>query len=119
MAVHRQEHHGHAIAAQLAQLHPQPVALQRKKRVRDLDQNSRAIARFRIAAGRAAMGEIDQDLQALANNVVTLLAADARDQTHATGIVLIPRVIEPLRCGNAVMAIRWFHGNLPLTGLFP
>jgi hypothetical protein len=65
------------------------------------------------------MGEIDQDLQALANNVVTLLAADARDQTHATGIVLIPRVIEPLRCGNAVMAIRWFHGNLPLTGLFP
>ena len=70
--------------------------------MRNLNQNARAVARLRIAARRAAMGQVDQHLKTLADNLVALFAANARDQPHAAGIVLIPRVIEPLCLGSAV-----------------
>ena len=56
-----------------------------------------------IATGCAAVGEVDQHLKTLADNLVALLAANAGDQAHAAGIVLIPWMIEPLRLRNAEM----------------
>jgi len=47
------------------------------------------VARCRIAPRCASMGEVDQDLKALADNLVALFAANAGDQPHAAGIVLI------------------------------
>ncbi len=61
--------------------------------MRNLDQYPRAIACLRIASRRAAMRQVDQDLQPLAYNLVALLSANARDQPHAAGIVLIARMI--------------------------
>ena len=78
----------------------------------NLNQNARAVARLRIAARRAAMGEVDQHLQALANNIVAADAANVGDQPHSAGIVLIPRVIEPLRLWCAGTMIQSLHGNL-------
>ena len=93
-------------------MHAQLGALAHKKGVRNLDQDARAVAGLRVAAGRAAMGEVDEDLEALADDLVALLAANARDQSHAAGIVLIPWMIEALRLGSAETAIRRFHGSL-------
>ena len=100
------KHHGHAVRARLGQLHAQLAAFARKEDVRNLDQDARAVARLRIAARRAAMGQVDQNLEALADDVVALLAANAGDKPHAAGIVLIPWMIEPLRMRNAKTAIR-------------
>jgi hypothetical protein len=65
------------------------------------------------------MRQVDQDLKPLADDLVTLLSAYARNQPHATGIVLIARMIEPLRVRYALTAIRSFHGNLPVQDSFP
>ena len=118
MLVNRQKTHGHAIGAGLRQLHPQFAALAGKKHVRNLNQNARAVARLRIASRRAAMGEVDEHLKTLADNFVALFAANAGDQPHTAGIVLIPRVIETLGLGSAETTIRCIHGNL-LNEFFP
>jgi hypothetical protein len=61
-----------------------------------LNQDSGAIARFRIAAACAAMGEVDEDLQPFFDDIVRLLAFDIDDETDATGIVLVSRIVETL-----------------------
>ena len=71
-----------------------------EKGVGNLDEDAGAVAGFGVAAGGAAMGEVDEDLEALADDLVALFAADVRDQSHAAGIVLIARMIEALRCGG-------------------
>ena len=65
-----------------------------------------------IAARRAAMGEVDENLKALADDLVAFFAADARDKAHAAGIVLIPWMIETLRLRNLMAMIRCLHGYL-------
>ena len=80
--------------------------------MRDLDQNPSAVARLRVAARRPAVRQIDQHLQALADNVVAANAANIGDQPHSTRIMFIPRVIESLRLWCAGTTIRSLHGNL-------
>jgi hypothetical protein len=100
-------------------LHPLLAALLLEERVGNLDQDPRAIACFRIASRRAAMRQVDQNFEPLANDLVALLTADARNQSHAAGIMLIPWMIEPLWVRDALTAIGSFHGNLPLQDSFP
>ena len=64
-------------------------AFAREEFVRNLNQNAGAVARFRIAAAGAAMRQVDEDLDALFDDVVRLLAFDIGDKTHAAGIVLV------------------------------
>ena len=73
LRLHRQEHHADAVGARLGQRETQLRAFARKELVRDLDQNAGAVARLRIAAASAAMRQVDQDLDALADDVVRLL----------------------------------------------
>src|SRR5206468_4328579 len=91
------EAHGHAVGAFRGQLHVELAEFARKENVWNLNQDSCAIPGFRIATGCPAMGEVQQNLEALADDFVALLSADAGYQPHATGIVLILRVIESLR----------------------
>jgi len=63
------------------------------------------------------MSEVDEDLEALADDLVALVAANARDEPHAAGIMFIPWMIEPLRVRCAERIIRCMHGNL-LNELF-
>ena len=74
-------------------------ALAREKLVRDLDQEAGAVAGFRIAAAGAAMRQVDQDLNALDDDVVRFLALDVGDKANAAGIVLVARVVEALGWG--------------------
>ncbi len=98
---HRQKAHGHAIGARLGQRYSQFAAFLHEKLVRNLDQDAGAVARLRVATRGAAMGEVDQHLKALADNLVALFALDAGHKPHAAGIVLIARVIETLRLMSA------------------
>ena len=110
MLFHGQKAHGHAVSARLGQLHSQLAALAHEKGVGNLDQDAGAVAGLRVAARGAAMGEVDQHLEALADNLVALFAADVGDKPHAAGIVLIARVIEALRlmeCGDGDSMYPW------------
>ncbi len=62
-----------------------------KKSVRNLDQNARAIAGLRIAPAGAAMGQVDQNLDAFQDDIVRLSAFNARDKSDAASIVLVLR----------------------------
>jgi hypothetical protein len=58
------------------------------------------------------MGEVDEHLEALADDLVTFFAADIGDESHATGIMFILRMIESLRPRIAGATIHDFHGSL-------
>src|SRR6202030_1962816 len=97
MLFNRQESHAHAVGSRLGQREPQLVAFARKELMRNLDQYARAIPGFRIAAAGAAMRQVQQHLNSLADNIVTLLAADAGHKPDPAGVVLVRGVVETLR----------------------
>ena len=98
----RQKHHAHAVLARRRQREAQLGALAREELVRDLNQNAGAIAGLRIAAACAAMGQVEQNLYALHDDVVRFLALDVGDKANAAGIVLVARVVETLSGGWTV-----------------
>jgi hypothetical protein len=109
LLVARQEAHGDAVAASRRQqdvVLGGPVAQQR---IGELDQAPRPVADQGIGADRAAVIEVQQDLDAAPDDVVGFLALDVRDEAHAARIVLVPRVIEAL-------GVRQAHRFSPGTG---
>ena len=98
LLLHRQKDHAHAVLARLRQREAQPGALAREKLVRNLNQHARAIAGFRIAAASAAVRQIDQNLNALENDVVRFLALDVGYEADAARVVLVGRIVKPLGC---------------------
>ena len=60
--------------------------------MRNLNQHPGAIPRFRIASASAAVGQVDEDLNALEDNVMALLASNVGHEPHATSVMLIARV---------------------------
>ena len=101
-----QKDHSHAVSAAGGQINSKFFAFFAEEYMGDLRKHSRAVARFRIATRRAAIGEVDEHLKTLADNVVALFAANAGDQAHAAGVVLVARMVKPLRARSANMAIR-------------
>src|SRR5205807_10142609 len=72
------------------------LAFAREKLVRNLDEHSGAVASFGIAAACATVREIDQDLNALLNDLVALFTVNAGDTAHAAGIILVRGMIKTL-----------------------
>jgi hypothetical protein len=58
------------------------------------------------------MREVDEHLKTLADNVMALFAANAGDESHAAGVVLISGMVEALWLWSAQRAIGCIHGNL-------
>ena len=77
----------------------EPRALAREELVGNLDQHAGAVAGFRVAAAGAAVRQVDEDLDALEDDVVGLLAVDVDHEADAAGVVLVARIVEPLRLG--------------------
>ncbi len=69
-------------------------AFRREKPVRDLGQNSAAIAERRIGPDGATMVEIDQDLQTLLEDVVRLVVLQMRHEANTAGVMLLGGVVE-------------------------
>ena len=67
-----------------------------QERVGNLDQDAGAVALQRIGAGRAAMRQVLEDLQALRDDRVRLLALDVGDEAEAAGVVLVRRIVKSL-----------------------
>jgi len=93
---HRKKHHAHAVFAGRGQREAKPRALGFEKGVRNLDEHTRAVTRLRIATAGAAVGEIDENLDALENDVVALLPRNVRHKTNPAGIVLVARIVKTL-----------------------
>jgi hypothetical protein len=64
--------------------------------MRDLDQDSGAVARVGLTAAGAAVLQVLQNLERLGDNPMRLAALDVHHEADATGVVLVGRVIEPL-----------------------
>ena len=91
-----------AIGPRRRQLEAEAPGLRAEKLVRDLDKDARAIARKRIGANRAAMLKIEQDLEAVLDDLVALHALDVGNEAKAAGVVLIGGLVEALRLWEAV-----------------
>ncbi len=68
----------------------------RKNCVGNLDQDAGAVAHQRVRADRAPVVEVLQDLQALLDDGVALVALDVGDEADAAGVVLVGWVVQDL-----------------------
>ena len=64
--------------------------------MRDLQQQACTVTGKGVGTYGTAVGEVDEDLQGILDNLVRFLCAEIRDETNAAGIVLIARVVETL-----------------------
>src|SRR5262249_25107668 len=83
------------------QLHARLRHLLAEEPVGDLDQDAGAVGELRVPADRAAVRQVPQDRQALLDDRVALLPLDVRDEADAAGVVLVRRVVQPLRSGRS------------------
>jgi hypothetical protein len=67
--------------------------------MRNLDKDPGAVPRLGIAAACASVGQIQQDLETLLNDVVRFMAVDVGDESDTAGVVLVGGVVEALWCG--------------------
>ena len=75
------------------QLDAEAGAFGAEKRVGNLRQDACAVAGQRIGADRAAMIQIDQDLQPLADDFMTFSIFDIDDEANAARIMFVPGII--------------------------
>ena len=95
-----QEHDADRVAPGRRQLDPGGDATE--KRVRDLQQDARAVTGVRVGPGGTAVLEIAESLQTLLDDCVRRLAPELGDQRDTTGVVFVGWVVEasgPL-CGG-------------------
>ena len=81
--------------------------------VRHLDQDSRPVARQRVRADRAAMGQVLQDLQTLLDDPVALPVPDVDHESDPARIVLVAWVVEPLLPGRSLSHVPSGFGHVP------
>ena len=103
------KYHPDAIFAGRGKRETEARAFALEKSVRNLNQDARAVARLRIAAARAAMREIDQNLNTLQHDIVGFLPFDIGDETEAASVVLVLRAVHALRFGQARKWVDGFH----------
>ena len=83
-----EEDHPGAVAPRAGKLDPEPVALPRQKAVRELEQDSRAVAGVLLTAAGAPVPQAHQDLEAASHDLVGLAALHVGDEADAAGVVL-------------------------------
>ncbi len=109
MFLDRQERHANCVFSSFWNMESKRQAFANKELVRNLNEDAGAIASLRVATAGAAVGEIDQYLNALENNVVALFTANAGDKADPTSIMLMSRVIQSLCRGQAVFCLGARH----------
>ena len=95
----RQEHQPGAVRALGGQRDPQPVGLLAEETIRHLDQDAGAVAGVGFAAAGAAMLQVDEHLQRVADDGVRAAALGVHDEADAAGVVLMTRVVEAVSGG--------------------
>ena len=90
----RQEYHAHAVLAGRRQANALFQHLGAIEVVGDLDQDAGSVAHQRVGTHRAAMVQVLEDLQALLDDRVRLLAGDVRDEADTARVVLLRTDVE-------------------------
>ncbi len=81
LSVAREKHLHDAVVARVRQLDVASLELVLEERVRDLNQDPRAVAALGVCAGRPAVRQAAQDLEALVDEVVRGLTVDFSDES--------------------------------------
>jgi hypothetical protein len=110
----REEDLADAVLARRRQLHAQGGHLGAEVLVGDLDQDARAVAHELVGADGPAMVQVLEDLEALLDDRVRLLALDVRDEADTAGVLLVRGVVQPARGRGGDVGRR---GGLVLGGL--
>jgi hypothetical protein len=103
--VPRHEDRANAVFAFRRQRHAEPLRFLAEKLVGNLDQDAGAVAGVDLAAARAAVQQVDEHLERLADDGVRAHALDVDDKADAAGVAFERRVIEALRRRAAGVAI--------------
>ena len=104
-----QEDHGHAVAPGRGQVDTAGLGLLEEELVRDLEEHPRAVAGGLVAAGGAAMHQVQQHLPAIVQDGVLSPAVDVDHGPDAAGVVLVLRVVQPLGSNRP-------HSGRPFAG---
>ena len=88
LVVLREEQHGHAIVALCRQNLAALLGLFTEKVMRNLEQDSGAVAGVLLESGAAAVLQVDQNGQCVVQNLVMALAVDIGKRADATCIVV-------------------------------
>ena len=91
-----QENHSNAVIARGWQFETELRTFLTVKFVRNLNQDTGAIAGLGIRTDSTAMGQIDQNLQPLLNDGMAFLAFDIGDETDAAGIMFVAAIVKAL-----------------------
>src|SRR5678815_516559 len=67
-----------------------------QKRVRHLNEDAGAVTGVRLAPARAAVFQVDQDLQRLFDDVMGAMSLDVHDKTHAARVAFGGGVVQTL-----------------------
>jgi hypothetical protein len=120
MPLDRQECHANSILTGRWQIESEAGTLAREKPVWDLDEDSGAITGFRVAAAGAPMSQADEYPNSLFDDLVALVASDARNKAHAASVMLMPGIVQSLRMWHAWRArklIRAVHSDASASSL--
>src|SRR5207249_10049314 len=101
--VRREEDHADPVLAGVGQLHAGVGARAREELVGHLEQDARPVARAGVAALGAAVKEVVEDLEPLADDVVRLDALDMGDEADPATVLFEGRIVEAL--------FRWKPGD--------
>ncbi len=97
LRVARQKNVADGVMAGLGQVDAELGGLAREELVRDLHQNAGAVAGPWVGADRAAVLEVEQDLERVVDDLVGFAALDVGDEADPAGILFQRRIVESAR----------------------
>ena len=77
-----------------------------QERIGKLNQNARTVALQWIGTGGAAVSQVFEDLQRLADDRVAFLSFDMGDKAESACVMLVGRVIQALPCRGQMLGRR-------------
>ena len=111
LRINGKKNHSHAVFAGRGKREAQVRTFAVEEGVRNLNQNAGAIAGLRIAAASAAVRQVDQNLDALEDDIVRLLPLDVRDEADAASVMLVLRAVKSLCLGQGEERVIGFLGG--------
>ena len=96
LVVAGQERRAHGVRARRRELEAGLAGDGAEERVGDLHQDAGAVTGVRLGARGAAVLQVAQGGEGLHQDLVAGLTGQGGDEGHATGVVLVARVVEPL-----------------------
>ena len=97
----RQVDHADAVGPRLGQLHPLAIEGFAEEAVGDLQQHAGAVAGIGLGPARAPVVEATEHLDGVLDDAVAAPALDVGHEADPAGIVLVPRIVQPLLGGKA------------------